>query len=151
MFGLSVRILRFAWLGDTIRIVGGAYLVWLGIQAWRARSENLNAIAAKEVQDATFLLHGLRVGFLTEMNDPKGIAFFLGLFAAAVPETDSALGQACRAVGGRNDRVRLVHGLSFALSSGPMLAGYLKVRRTVDRALGTLLIALGLKVALDAR
>jgi threonine/homoserine/homoserine lactone efflux protein len=32
-----------------------------------------------------------------------------------------------------------------------MLAGYLKVRRTVDRVLGTLLIALGLKVALDAR
>jgi threonine/homoserine/homoserine lactone efflux protein len=42
-------------------------------------------------------------------------------------------------------------GVSFALSSGPMLAGYLKVRRSVDRVLGTLLIALGLKVALDAR
>ena len=40
--------------------------------------------------------------------------------------------------------------VSFALSSGPMRAGYQKVRRTVDRVLGTLLIALGLKVALDA-
>ncbi len=39
MFGLSVLILRFAWLGDTIRIVGGAYLVWLGIQAWRSQPE----------------------------------------------------------------------------------------------------------------
>ena len=29
--------------------------------------------------------HGLRVGFLTEITNPKGIAFFLGLFAAAVP------------------------------------------------------------------
>ena len=48
MFGLSVLILRFAWLGDTIRFVGGAYLVWLGIQAWRARAENLNPTAAKE-------------------------------------------------------------------------------------------------------
>ena len=41
--------------------------------------------------------------------------------------------------------------VSVALSSGPMLAGYLKVRRTVDRVLGSLLIALGLKVALNAR
>jgi threonine/homoserine/homoserine lactone efflux protein len=32
-----------------------------------------------------------------------------------------------------------------------MRAQYHKVRRTVDRALGTLLIAVGLKVALDRR
>src|SRR5450631_4421345 len=43
MFGLSVLILRFAWLGDSIRIVGGAYLVWLGVQAWRARPEDLDS------------------------------------------------------------------------------------------------------------
>ena len=41
--------------------------------------------------------------------------------------------------------------VSFALSSGPMRAGYQRIRRTVDRVLGTLLIVLGLKVALDAR
>jgi threonine efflux protein len=41
--------------------------------------------------------------------------------------------------------------VSLALSSGPMRAGYQKVRRTVDRAIGTLLIAVGLKVALDVR
>jgi threonine/homoserine/homoserine lactone efflux protein len=32
-----------------------------------------------------------------------------------------------------------------------MRAGYQKVRRTVDRVFGALLIAVGLKVALDAR
>jgi threonine/homoserine/homoserine lactone efflux protein len=41
--------------------------------------------------------------------------------------------------------------VSFALSSGPMRAGYRKVRRTADRVLGTLLIAVGLKVAFAAR
>jgi threonine/homoserine/homoserine lactone efflux protein len=41
--------------------------------------------------------------------------------------------------------------VSFALSSGPMRAGYRNVRRKVDRVLGTLLIAVGLKVAFDAR
>jgi len=151
MFGLSVLILRFAWLGDTIRIVGGAYLVWLGIQAWRARPENLNPTAAKEVQDVTSLLHGLRVGFLTEITNPKGIAFFLGLFAAAVPETTPLWAKlAVLSAGGMIEFVWYT-AVSFALSSGPMLAGYLKIRRTVDRVLGTLLIALGLKVALDAR
>jgi threonine/homoserine/homoserine lactone efflux protein len=41
--------------------------------------------------------------------------------------------------------------VSFVLSSGPMRAGYQKARRTVDRVLGTLLIAAGFKVALDGR
>ena len=151
MFGLSVLILRFAWLGDTIRIVGGAYLVWLGIQAWRARPENLNPTAAKEVQDVTSLLHGLRVGFLTEITNPKGIAFFLGLFAAAVPETTPLWAKLAVLSAGGMIEFSWYTAVSFALSSGPMLAGYLKVRRTVDRVLGTLLIVLGLKVALDAR
>jgi len=85
MFGLSVMMLRFAWLGDTVRIVGGAYLVWLGIQAWRTRPEEMQPAAASADQGGPSLLHGLRVGFLTEITNPKGIAFFLGLFATAVP------------------------------------------------------------------
>jgi len=47
LFGLSVLILRFAWLGETIRVVGGAYLVWLGIQAWRATPDDLQSAAAE--------------------------------------------------------------------------------------------------------
>jgi RhtB (resistance to homoserine/threonine) family protein len=151
MFGLSVLILRFACLGDTIRFVGGAYLVWLGIQAWRARPKNLSPAAAKEVQDATSLRHGLRVGFLTEITNPKGIAFFLGLFAAAVPETTPLWAKLAVLSAGGIIEFAWYTAVSFAFSSGPILAGYLRVRRTVDRVLGTLLIVLGLKVALDAR
>lgn len=151
MFGLSVLILRFAWLGDTIRIVGGAYLVWLGIQAWRTRPEDLSPDAAKAVQDVTSLLRGLRLGFLTEITNPKGIAFFLGLFAAAVPEATPLWAKLAVLSAGGVIEVAWYTAVSFALSSGPMLAGYQKVRRTVDRVLGTLLIALGMKVVLDAR
>ncbi|MEN3365232.1 MAG: hypothetical protein V7606_2506 [Burkholderiales bacterium] len=151
MFGLSVLILRFAWLGDTIRILGGAYLVWLGIQAWRARPENLNLTVVKAVEDVTSLLRGLRVGFLTEITNPKGIAFFLGLFAAAVPEATPLWAKLVVLLAGGMIEAAWYTAVSFALSSAPMLAGYQKVRRTVDRILGTVLIALGLKVALDAR
>jgi threonine/homoserine/homoserine lactone efflux protein len=103
MFGLSVLILRFAWLGDTIRIIGGAYLVWLGIQAWRARPENLDPVAANEVQDVTSLLHGLRIGFLTEITNPKGICVLPRSVRYGGTRSDSALGQACRPVGGLHD------------------------------------------------
>ena len=151
MFGLNVLILRFAWLGDTIRIVGGAYLVWLGIQAWRSHPEELQPAAAGTGEGGPSLLHGLRVGFLTEITNPKGIAFFLGLFAAAVPAATPLWAKLAVLSAGGVIEVAWYTVVSFALSSGPMRAGYQRVRRTVDRVLGTLLIALGLRVALDAR
>jgi RhtB (resistance to homoserine/threonine) family protein len=151
LFGLSVLILRFAWLGDTIRIIGGAYLIWLGIQAWRARPEDLHPAAAGSVQDMPSLLRGFRVGFLTEITNPKGIAFFLGLFAAAVPAATPLWAKLTVLSAGGVIEIAWYTAVSFALSSAPMRAGYQRVRRTVDRAFGTLLIALGLKVALDTR
>src|SRR3984885_1040235 len=151
MFGLSVLILRFAWLGDTIRVVGGAYLVWLGIQAWRARPGSPSCPAPEPVRDVTSLLRGLRVGFLTEITNPKGIAFFLGLFAAAVPPATPFWAKLAVLSAGGMIEVAWYTAVSFALSSGPMLAGYEKAKRTVDRVIGTLLIALGLKIAFDAR
>jgi threonine efflux protein len=151
MFGLSVLILRFAWLGDTIRIVGGAYLVWLGVQAWRARPEDIDPAAAGPAQDGPSLLRGLRVGFLTEITNPKTIAFFVGLFAAAVPAATPFWAKLALLSAGVMIEVAWYTAVSFALSSGPMRAGYQKVRRTVDRVFGALLITLGLKVALDAR
>jgi len=149
--GLSVLILHFVWLGYTIRIVGGAYLVWLGIQAWRAKPDDMQPSATGAAQDRPSLLHGLRVGFLTEVTNPKGIAFFLGLFAAAVPAATPFWAKLSVLVAGGVIEVVWYTAVSFALSSGPMRAGYQRVKRTVDRVLGTLLIALGLRIALDAR
>ena len=151
MFGLSVLILRFAWLGDILRVLGGAYLVWLGIQAWRAPPEDLHPASAGAVQHVPSLLRGLRVGLLTEITNPKGIAFFLGLFAAAVPAATPLWAKLAVLSAGGVIELAWYTAVSFALSSGPMRAGYHKVRRTADRVLGTLLIAVGLKVAFDAR
>lgn len=151
MFGLGVLIVRFGWLGDAIRIAGGAYLVWLGIEAWRAGPTHQLPDAADAAGNGTSLARGFRTGLLTEITNPKGIAFFLGLFAAAVPEATPPWAKLTLLSTGGVIEVAWYTAVSFALSSGPMLIGYQKARRTVDRALGTVLIALGLKVAFDAR
>ncbi len=90
------------------------------------------------------------MGFLTEITNPKGIAFFLSLFAAAVPAATPLWAKLAVLSAGGVIEVAWYTAVSYALSSGPMRAGYRRVRRRVDRVLGTLLIALGLKVALDA-
>jgi threonine/homoserine/homoserine lactone efflux protein len=111
----------------------------------------LHSSAAGAAGDPPSLIGGLRVGFLTEITNPKGIAFFLGLFAAAVPAATPLWAKLTVLSAGGMIEVAWYAAVSFVLSAGPMRAGYQNVRRKVDRVLGTLLIAARLRVALDAR
>ena len=68
-FGLSWIIKSSAEIFDYLRWVGAAYLVWLGIQAWR----HAGAASAMETP------HGrvyFRRGLLVALSNPKTIAFF---------------------------------------------------------------------------
>jgi len=68
-FGLSWIIKSSAEIFDYLRWVGAAYLVWLGIQAWR------HAGAASETIAARGHVHAWR-GFVVAITNPKTIAFF---------------------------------------------------------------------------
>lgn len=108
LFGLSVLILRFAWLGDTIRVAGGAYLVWLGIQAWRATPEDLQPAAAGTGQ----AIPAARPpgGVPDRDYQPEGHRVLPQPVRRRGSGRDPIVGQAGGALGRRGDRGRLVHG-----------------------------------------
>ena len=68
-FGLSWVLKSSVLLFETIRWVGAAYLVWLGIQAWR------NAGRQAELPPPAGKVYFWR-GFLVALSNPKTIAFF---------------------------------------------------------------------------
>ena len=147
MFGLSALLLSFAWLGDALRVVGGAYLVWLGIGAWRTRAAPDDWKVPATLRSS----RGFRVGFLTEVTNPKAIAFFLGLFAAALPATTPLWAKLAVLSIGAIMEVAWYTIVAAVLASGPMRREYQRLRQRIDRVLGALLIAVGLRVAFDAR
>jgi homoserine/homoserine lactone efflux protein len=67
--GLSIVIQHAATIFEYLRWVGAAYLVWLGIQAWRRAGEG--ATMAPPRRRVYF-----RRGFLAAITNPKTIAFF---------------------------------------------------------------------------
>ena len=73
MFGIGALIKSsVVWL-TVLKWVGGAYLVWLGIQVWRSPP-----IEVKVSAEAT-AAHGwplFRQGFLSAATNPKGLLFF---------------------------------------------------------------------------
>jgi homoserine/homoserine lactone efflux protein len=68
-FGLSWVVNNMAMLFEVMRWVGAAYLVWLGIQAWR-RAGDTGAASVPRGQ-----VHFWR-GFAVALSNPKTIAFF---------------------------------------------------------------------------
>jgi len=67
-FGLSWVLTHALYLFELLRWLGAAYLIWLGIKAWRSAGQQANAVTGSHV-------HFWR-GFLVALSNPKGIAFF---------------------------------------------------------------------------
>ncbi len=68
-FGLGWILKTSAEIFDYLRWAGAAYLVWLGIQAWR------NAGTPVAAAPSPGHVHAWR-GFIVAMTNPKSIAFF---------------------------------------------------------------------------
>src|SRR5215472_18843071 len=79
MFGIGALLqASLTWL-TVLKWVGGAYLVWLGIQVWRSPSINVaEQHTLAQVKGSSLF----RQGLLSAATNPKGILFF----AAFLPQ-----------------------------------------------------------------
>ncbi|MFJ4156729.1 LysE family translocator [Pseudomonas sp. NPDC089752] len=73
MFGLTALLQTSASVLTVLKWVGGAYLVWLGVQLWRSPALHLelNAQAARLSNSGLF-----RQGLLSAMANPKVLLFY---------------------------------------------------------------------------
>lgn len=78
IFGLAVLAEMMGELFVLVKYLGGTYLVWMGIQLWRAKTK---AIEARDQADPS-LLSSFIAGLLLTLGDQKAILFYLGLFPA---------------------------------------------------------------------
>lgn len=74
MFGIGALLAASANLLIVLKWLGGAYLVWLGIQVWRSPAISAN----KDVnQPMLSRVAVFRQGLLSAITNPKGILFFV--------------------------------------------------------------------------
>lgn len=78
--GLNALVQTSAAVFDVLRWVGAAYLVWLGIQAWR------HAGAASAAVPVGGHVHAWR-GFIVAITNPKTIAFFTAFLPQFIDPT----------------------------------------------------------------
>jgi threonine/homoserine/homoserine lactone efflux protein len=131
-----------------LRFIGAAYLVYLGAQALlNALTRRVQPAAAEGCGPRLPGAVALRQGLISNLGNPKMVAFFTSLLPQFAPGAPSFVSL-------------LALGLVFALMTFVWLAGYAfvvaragdflrrpRVRRTVEGVTGTVLVALGLRLA----
>jgi len=145
--GVTAVLAASAQLYRAVQLAGAAYLMVLGIRSWRARSQHRPGPgrAPRRQRDG-----GFRTGLLSNLLNPKVGLFFLAIMPQLIPHHGDAAGYA----------------LAFAVTDMVIAGGWLAVvawisdragallrhpraQAVLDRTAGTVLVALGLKVAAE--
>ncbi|AFR05045.1 LysE family transporter [Pectobacterium brasiliense] len=145
--GLAVVITTTPWLFNVLKYAGAAYLIWIGIQALFARGGSKMDVS-NLTQQSVSLKKAFLQGYLCNLLNPKATLFFLAMFTQVL-NIHSGLGE-------KLWYAMIIWLLSLVwwpllvvlFQSEPVRRGLAKVQKLVDKLLGTVLIALGIKVAL---
>ncbi|HMN20496.1 MAG TPA: LysE family transporter [Ottowia sp.] len=140
MFGIGTLLQSsLLWLA-ILKWLGGAYLVWLGIQVWRAPP-----IAALELQPAVVRIGGwtlFRQGALSAMTNPKAILFFAAFLPQFIdPARSLALQFAIMA--GTFVGIEIVTEVFIASLAQGISRWLARVGRGFNRVCGGIFIAIG--------
>lgn len=148
LVGLQTLIERFGSLYVGLKVAGGTYLLVLAVSLWRSHGDLPSADPdAPQVrrQGRSFTL-----GLATQLSNPKAAVVYGSIFAAFLPPAVPLWAAAILIVGVFLIETGWYTLVAVALSSGRPRAAYLRWRRWVDRAAGTVLGALGIHLISDA-
>ena len=86
------------------------------------------------------------MGMLVNLSNPKGIAFFIGLYAVAIPPATALWAKLTILVGGLLIEIVWYSLVTVLLSSRPARAAYDRFGVWIERLIGTVLAAFGLRL-----
>ncbi len=161
LLGLTAVLASVGWLYLTLKILGGAYLLYLAVRIWRGAAEPLQMAAEAGAGTPTpgrmpgwtlgwtpgrsFLL-----GLTTQLSNPKTSIFYASVFAALLPagaglETAAILLPAIFTI--ETGWYAIV---ALAFSARRPRQVYLRWKTRIDRFAGAVLAALGIRLIVGA-
>lgn len=146
--GIGLIISQSILLYSILKLVGAGYLLYIGFKCLQAKPHT--GETAVEHKNDIGKLAAIRMGFLTNVLNPKATILFLALFTQVIdPHTPKAV----EVMYGVGMSVMTIIWFSFVatvLSHRVIKDRFASVQHHLERTFGILLIALGIKVALSS-
>ena len=148
LLGIGIIVSQSIVLFNALKWAAAAYLLYIGFKALRAKPASasddvIKALAGERTEKGAYVS-----GFVTNGLNPKATLFFLSLFTVVINPHTPLLVQ-----GGYGVYLAVATALWFCLvarlfSQARVRAGFARMGHWFDRAMGGVLIALGVKLAL---
>ncbi len=148
--GLAALVAASHTAYAVLRMLGAGVLLWLGLRAWRAAW--VGTPQPEAVLPVRFGRRGaFAEGLLVQVANPKAAVFTFAFYPQFVPH-DSAVLAWTAGLGLLQVSVETVLYLLLTLAVGRASRWFTRpvVRRRLEAASGTVLVALGLRVAVEA-
>ncbi|WP_029064168.1 LysE family translocator [Labrenzia sp. DG1229] len=149
VLGISMILVHSADAFFVVKMIGAAYLIWIGLKALRdAFSGKVLAPSSRPARHRRTLARAFGEGFLTNALNPKVSMFYLAAFPQFIPVGDGAMSAAFTLVG--------IHALINVAWFGAMVmllarmskaAGSPSFQRWLKGVTGLVFMAFGLKLA----
>ena len=150
--GLSA-VLRASHTGyDVLRYVGGAYLIYIGVQSLRSRAAPTSVTATARVprRYGPLLGSGYVSGLATDLLNPKVGVFFVTFLPAFVPP-GADVGATTMALGSVFVVETLLYFVALIAVADRVVSWMtdVRTRRRLDRGAGLIFIGFGLRLATE--
>ncbi len=146
LFGLAIVFQLAPALLMALKLVGGAYLLWLAWHLWRDADQPIVDAGGRAPRSAPA---AFRLGVVTQLANPKPAVMFSAIFVGTVPPgTPVWVLAALLAVVFLNESLWNIF-VARVFSLPRTRAGYLRLKGVIDRTFGGLLALLGVRIAVS--
>ncbi len=149
LLGLNALLVAVPALYLALKVLGGLYLIYLGVRLWRGARKPL-AFANAEKREPLSLPRSFLIGLATQLSNPKTALVYAGVFTAflpSVPPLSLLIVLPIVVLAIETGWYGLV---AIGLSSAVPRAHYLKLKGWIDRVAGAAMSALGIKLIVEA-
>lgn len=144
VLGLSTVFEIAPWMYAALKVLGGAYLIYLGTTLWRNKP---HATEIETSPERTLLSAYIR-GLLTNLSNPKSVVYFGSIFALFIrPDTQTWLQVAAVSIV-LFDTVLWYESVALMFSSHAVRQFYARIQRPMNRITSVIMIGFGVKVML---
>lgn len=152
--GLGFVMARASGPLAILRLLGALYLIWLGAQAlWSAARPKRAAESGSQALAPTGregnALPSWVIGFLTNIGNPKALAFFTSIFALLLPARPPLWLDVSILMGMVSISAGWFSLVALLFSLAPVARAYRRAQRWIDALTGGIFVALGLRLAVN--
>lgn len=157
LIGIGFLISQSILLFNIVKFMGAAYLIWIGMQSIRAKKQaaeddekSVEGIMEVVAEKDMSVRGAIWMGFLTNVLNPKATLFFLSLFTQVIDPATPLIIQMLYGLEMVVAGIAWFSILSLFFSQSRVKARFMQIGHYIERAMGAVLVALGIKVALSA-